>query len=111
MECISEAYPNTVNYWLHDTDYVQGSLPVDRRSGRFENLNTNASFNSGGTYETLMVDNVYKVITKLIITPIKTNDFGAYKCVAKNSIGQAEKFIYLYRELSLVAVFSIGNQD
>lgn len=45
-----------------------------------------------------MVDNVYKVITKLIIIPTTPSDFGAYKCVAKNSIGQAEKFIYLYRE-------------
>lgn len=52
----------------------------------------------GGTYETVMVDNVYKVITKLIIIPMKPSDFGAYKCVAKNSVGQAEKFIYLYRK-------------
>lgn len=58
-----------------------------------------------------MVDHVYKVITKLIITPMKTSDFGAYKCVAKNSIGQAEKFINLYRELSFVAVFLNGNSE
>lgn len=56
----------------------------------------------GGTYETVMVDNVYKVITKLIIIPMKSSDFGAYKCVAKNAVGQAEKFIYLYRKFQLV---------
>lgn len=58
-----------------------------------------------------MVDNVYKVITKLIIIPMKTSNFGAYKCVAKNLIGQAEKLIYLYRELSLSIVFLNGSLD
>lgn len=97
LECISEACPNTVNYWLHDRNYVQGKQLVDVRSKKFNNSNSNFFF-SGGTYETVMVDNVYKVITKLIIIPMKTSNFGAYKCVAKNFIGQAEKFIYLYRE-------------
>lgn len=24
LECISESHPNSVNYWLHGTDFVQG---------------------------------------------------------------------------------------
>lgn len=60
---------------------------------------------SGGTYETVVVDNVYKVITKLIIIPLQPSDFGAYKCVAKNSVGQAEKILYLYREYKYLQIY------
>lgn len=35
---------------------------------------------------------------KLIIRPIDSTDFGAYKCVAKNSLGETEKTIYLHRK-------------
>jgi neurotrimin len=35
---------------------------------------------------------------KLTIRSIDVNDFGTYKCVAKNSLGDTDGSIKLYRE-------------
>lgn len=78
MECITESYPNSVNYWLHndnENEIVQG-----------------------GTTDQVMMENVFKVIMKLTIRPTKLSDFGTYKCVAKNSLGEAEEVITVDRE-------------
>lgn len=78
LECITESYPNSVNYWLHndhDNEIVQG-----------------------GTFEQILMDSsVYKVIMKLTIRPTKLSEFGVYKCVAKNSLGEAEEVITVDR--------------
>ncbi|KAG4066651.1 hypothetical protein HA402_007287 [Bradysia odoriphaga] len=75
LECVTESHPNSVNYWLHNKEYVQG-----------------------GTYESLTMENVYKVIMKLIVRPLEKSDFGEYKCVGKNALGESEKTVVLYRE-------------
>lgn len=76
LECITESHPNSVNYWIRGKgDIVQG-----------------------GTYETIVLDNIYKVIMKLIVRPLKSTDFGVYKCVAKNSLGENEETIKIHRK-------------
>lgn len=78
LECITESYPNSVNYWLHndnENEIVQG-----------------------GTMEETIIENVCKVVMKLTIRPTKLADFGSYKCVAKNSLGEAEEIVTVDRE-------------
>lgn len=77
LECITESYPNSVNYWLHndnDNEIVQG-----------------------GTMEEAIIENVYKVVMKLTLRPTKLTDFGTYKCVSKNPLGEAEESITVDR--------------
>lgn len=52
----------------------------------------------GGTYESLTLESVFKVMMKLVIRPVESTDFGAYKCVAKNSIGESEKTVTIHRK-------------
>jgi hypothetical protein len=50
---------------------------------------------SGDKYEAVSTDNDYKKYMMLKIRSIKHNDFGSYKCVAKNSLGETDGIIKL----------------
>lgn len=50
----------------------------------------------------MTIENVYRVIMKLVIRPKNAGDFGAYKCIANNTLGESEKIIYLHRELNFI---------
>lgn len=52
----------------------------------------------GKRFEPINVDNAYKVIMKLTINSVSQNDFGSYRCVSKNSLGDTDGSIKLYRE-------------
>lgn len=39
----------------------------------------------GGKYETMLVDNAYKVAMKLLVKSVGPSDFGSYKCVGKSN--------------------------
>ncbi|KAL9705434.1 hypothetical protein quinque_008952 [Culex quinquefasciatus] len=67
LECNSEAFPRSINYWMkNDTIITQGK--------RFEPSTHEASN--------------YKVVMKLTIKEVDIGDFGTYKCVVKNSLGE-----------------------
>jgi hypothetical protein len=53
---------------------------------------------TGGKYEPVLLDNAYKVHMKLTIRSVSPTDFGSYKCVSKNSLGDTDGSIKLYRE-------------
>ncbi|ETN61951.1 hypothetical protein AND_006378 [Anopheles darlingi] len=53
----------------------------------------------GGKYEPVLIDNAYKVVMKLSIKVVSQADFGAYKCIAKNSLGETDGTIKLYISL------------
>jgi hypothetical protein len=52
----------------------------------------------GSKYEPVLLDNAYKVHMKLTIRAVAPSDFGSYKCVSKNSLGDTDGSIKLYRE-------------
>lgn len=52
---------------------------------------------AGGKYEPVLTDNAYKVHMKLTIKAVTPADFGSYKCVSKNSLGDTDGSIKLYR--------------
>ncbi|XP_068081848.1 lachesin [Anabrus simplex] len=76
LECHSEAYPKSINYWTRE----HGEIIAQ-----------------GGKYEPVLLDNAYKVHMKLTIRSVGPNDFGSYKCVSKNSLGETDGSIKLYR--------------
>lgn len=45
------------------------------------------------------VDNTYKVHMKLTIKSVGLADYGSYKCISKNSLGETDGTIKLYRKL------------
>lgn len=56
---------------------------------------------TGGKYEPVLTDNAYKVHMKLTIKAVTPADFGSYKCVSKNSLGDTDGSIKLYRKYFL----------
>ncbi|XP_041778640.1 lachesin-like isoform X1 [Anopheles merus] len=75
LECQSEAYPRSINYWMkNDTIITQGK--------HFE--------------PSIKEINSYKVVMKLTIKDINIADFGTYKCVVKNSLGETDGSIKVY---------------
>uniref|UniRef100_A0A182YHD0 Ig-like domain-containing protein n=1 Tax=Anopheles stephensi TaxID=30069 RepID=A0A182YHD0_ANOST len=77
LECQSEAYPRSINYWMkNDTIITQGK--------HFE--------------PSIKEINNYKVVMKLTIKDINIADFGTYKCVVKNSLGETDGSIKVYRK-------------
>uniref|UniRef100_A0A1A9W3X2 Ig-like domain-containing protein n=1 Tax=Glossina brevipalpis TaxID=37001 RepID=A0A1A9W3X2_9MUSC len=72
LECISESHPISVNYWLRDTEIIKG-----------------------GTYESVNEKHIYKIVMRLTVRPMKAQDFGEYKCIARNQLGFMEQTIRL----------------
>lgn len=50
---------------------------------------------AGDKYETMSVNNGYSKYMKLKIRKIASQDFGSYRCVAKNSLGETDGYIKL----------------
>lgn len=58
-----------------------------------------------------MFENVYKVIMKLTIVSLDHSDFGAYKCVAKNSLGETDGSIKLYSKYTFYIIIYICSES
>lgn len=56
-------------------------------------------------------NSMYAAQMILSIRKLHKNDFGGYKCISKNSIGDAEGLIRLYGEFFLLKDFFVGLED
>ncbi|KAI5711704.1 hypothetical protein M8J76_017032 [Diaphorina citri] len=74
LECHTEAYPASINYWTTE----KGDMIV-----------------SGEKYEAVSVDDGYRKYMMLKIRNVAKSDFGNYQCVAKNSLGETDGLIKL----------------
>ncbi|XP_039287762.1 lachesin isoform X2 [Nilaparvata lugens] len=74
LECHTEAYPTSINYWTTE----DGDMIV-----------------SGEKYEAVSMDNGYSKYMLLKIRQVSSEDFGSYRCVAKNSLGETDGLIKL----------------
>uniref|UniRef100_A0A336LZ41 CSON011191 protein n=1 Tax=Culicoides sonorensis TaxID=179676 RepID=A0A336LZ41_CULSO len=79
LECHTEAYPASINYWTTE----RGDMIISDTS------------RAGDKYETMSVNNGYSKYMKLKIRKIAAQDFGSYRCVAKNSLGETDGYIKL----------------
>ncbi|XP_071643523.1 neurotrimin isoform X2 [Temnothorax longispinosus] len=76
LECHSEAFPKSINYWTRENKDIIAN---------------------GEKYEPSFSDNVYKVHMKLMIRSVAMSDYGSYKCISKNSLGETDGSIKLYQ--------------
>ncbi|XP_076394596.1 lachesin isoform X4 [Megachile rotundata] len=76
LVCLVEASPKAINYWT-------------RESGEMIISNSKYSMSEVKT-------SVYSVQMRLVIMNLQKQDLGGYKCISKNSIGDAEGNIRLY---------------
>ncbi|XP_049301886.1 lachesin-like isoform X2 [Bactrocera dorsalis] len=74
LECQSEAYPKSINYWTKNDTII---VPAEHFASE--------TFERG-----------YKITMRLTIKYVDTSDFGSYRCVAKNSLGDTDGTIKLY---------------
>lgn len=64
-------------------------------------------FFTGGKYEPVLVDNAYKIHMKLTISSVSPSDYGSYKCVSRNSLGDTDGSIKVYRKYNYSILFKI----
>ncbi|XP_044258591.1 lachesin-like [Tribolium madens] len=76
LECHSEAYPKSINYWTRDNGEI---IPHSVK------------------YVPEIIEDGYKVHMKLTINHLGPLDYGIYKCISKNSLGDMEGTINIYR--------------
>ncbi|KAH8410098.1 hypothetical protein KR009_005867, partial [Drosophila setifemur] len=79
LECHTEAYPASINYWTTE----RGDMIISDTS------------RAGDKYETASTVSGYTKYMKLKIRSVGPNDFGTYRCVAKNSLGETDGNIKL----------------
>lgn len=76
LQCHVEASPKAINYWTREN----GEMIISNDKYHMTEINSSA----------------YSVQMRLVIRNIQRNDLGGYKCISKNSIGDAEGNIRLY---------------
>jgi hypothetical protein len=77
IECNTEAYPRAISYWVYNDIML---LPNRK-------------------FVTKTNENSYRTYMKLTVKNLTTKDFGSYRCISKNSLGETEGSIRLYGEL------------
>lgn len=74
IDCHIEAYPRAISYWVYDNVML---LPTTK-------------------YGTENSENSYRSHMKLTVNNLQPRDFGTYRCISKNSLGETEGSIRLY---------------
>ncbi|XP_048513864.1 lachesin-like isoform X2 [Athalia rosae] len=74
IDCVTEAHPRAISYWVYKSVMV---LATKKYS-----INT--------------TENSYRAEMRLTIKNLQSGDFGNYRCISKNSLGETEGSIRLY---------------
>jgi hypothetical protein len=75
LECHTEAFPRSINYWTTE----RGEM-----------------ITSGDKYEAVLIAERYKVYMRLRISRLDVVDFGSYRCIARNFLGETDGTVKLY---------------
>lgn len=74
IDCHTEAYPRAISYWVFNSVML---LPTKK-------------------YVTDISENSYRAHMRLTVRSLQAQDFGNYRCISKNSLGETEGSIRLY---------------
>ncbi|KAF7267513.1 hypothetical protein GWI33_019255 [Rhynchophorus ferrugineus] len=74
LDCHTEAHPKAISYWVRDNVML---LPTKK-------------------YGADLTENSYMAHMKLTVRNLQVTDFGNYRCISKNSLGETEGSIRLY---------------
>jgi neurotrimin len=77
IDCYTEAYPRAISYWVYQNVML---LPTAK-------------------YTTETSENSYRSTMKLTVHNLQSRDYGNYRCISKNSLGETEGSIRLYGTL------------
>ncbi|XP_050295047.1 neurotrimin-like [Anthonomus grandis grandis] len=77
LECHSEAWPRSINYWTTENGIIIS--------------------HKGVKYDIHQEIQSYKTYMKIIISSVSNSDYGKYKCVAKNQLGETDGTLQLFR--------------
>ena len=94
IECHSEAYPKSINYWVNHKGAMLQSSMISCWLGTCWNITV-----LDDKHEIVTVDTGYKVYMKLHIRDVEKSDIVEYRCVAKNSLGHSDGSISLYGKI------------
>lgn len=75
LECIITAFPHAVNYWEKDGRKISSS--VKYRTEAYD-------------------EGDHTIVLSLRVHDIEPTDYGEYKCIASNPLGQDQQVMYLY---------------
>jgi len=78
IDCHIEAYPRAISYWVF-RDQMLLATPK---------------------YAPLITENSYRAHMQLTVRSLQQPDFGKYRCISKNSLGETEGFIRVYGKCS-----------
>lgn len=76
VDCQIEAYPRAISYWMFESSIILESKK----------------------YHLNFTENSYRAHMKMTVKSLEPKDFGSYKCISKNSLGETEGSIRLYGE-------------
>ncbi|XP_050296839.1 neurotrimin-like isoform X2 [Anthonomus grandis grandis] len=76
LECHSQAFPKSINYWAKNSGEI---IPHSTK------------------FVPEIIGENYKVHMKLTINYLGEQDFGIYKCIAKNPLGEMEGSVNVYK--------------
>ncbi|KAL7642221.1 UNVERIFIED_CONTAM: hypothetical protein RMT77_006782 [Armadillidium vulgare] len=94
LECHTEAFPRSINYWTDNR-----GLMILSKDDRFDSI---------------VAENGYKSYMRLKIKGVTKADYGTFGCTAKNSFGESNGTIKVYelpRELLINAPYPDGNEN
>ncbi|KAF7993070.1 hypothetical protein HCN44_005851 [Aphidius gifuensis] len=74
LECNVEAHPRAISYWNFNNTMVL----------------------SNDKYTSTIMESSYRTNMQLTIRNLQSSDFGSYRCISKNSLGETEGSIRLY---------------
>ena len=96
---MAEASPKPINYWTFGT----GEMIVANEKFITEVVENSFCQTLQNYNDPLLLKekplNSYKFQLTLTIKRLQPEDFGTYRCISKNSIGQAEEVVELYGKL------------
>ncbi|XP_065081881.1 lachesin [Ochlerotatus camptorhynchus] len=76
IECLVEASPKSINYWVKDT----GEMIVSSPKYQVQDI----------------PKSLYEIKMTMTVRTIQKEDMGSYRCIAKNSLGEVDSSIRLY---------------